>query len=61
MEDGTVKATEILIGVFLAALVALLFSWMTQEKIATQCERQGGFYVGSRDYVCSLKKQEPKQ
>lgn len=48
-----------------AVFVAMLFTffslglcvgWISaHQEVAAECERQGSFYVGKRDFTCSLK------
>lgn len=44
-------------GLFLLVGLVVGWSWAHQE-VATECERQGGFYVGERDFVCAPKSKE---
>jgi len=41
------------------AIVLLIFLWLgwmlAHHEIATECDRQGSFYVGSEDFECRLK------
>ena len=50
---------DVIAGVFAGVLVfACGFGagWQTaHSEVATECERQGGFYVGKRDFVCAPK------
>jgi len=46
---------------FLAAgflvLIGGIFGWLfAHGQIATECDRQGGFYVGNSDYKCEVIK-----
>ena len=52
---------RIMIDNFLAAaflfLVGGLFGWaFAHGEISTECQRQGGFYVGDKDFKCEVIK-----
>jgi hypothetical protein len=38
---------------FLGGLAGWLFA---HQEISTECHRQGGFYVGSKDFKCEVVK-----
>lgn len=39
----------------MAALIALMIGWVfAHNEVATECERQGSFYVGGKTYQCAL-------
>lgn len=56
MYHRTLANCVALIGLFGVGLFA---GWLAaHQEVATECERQGGFYVGKRDFVCSPKAKE---
>lgn len=42
-------------AVVVAMMAGLIGYVMAHDEIATECRRQGGFYVGSTDYECRVK------
>lgn len=39
-----------------AALVGAIFGWhVAHTELAAECERQGSFYVGKKDFECKVK------
>jgi len=41
----------------LIAFTGFLFGWIfTHSEIATECQRQGSFYVGDKDFKCEVIK-----
>jgi hypothetical protein len=45
-------------NIFIAAVsvaIGVLFGWLlAHNEVATECQRQGGFYVGSKDFKCEV-------
>lgn len=50
---------------FFASLVifcSFMLGWVcANTEIATECQRQGGFYVGQKDFVCQLEITQQRQ
>jgi hypothetical protein len=40
-----------------ACLIGVLLGWLIAHgEVATECQRQGGFYIGDKDYKCEVIK-----
>jgi len=53
----TVENYRFAMELVFACLIGVLLGWViAHEEIATECQRQGGFYVGDKDYKCEVIK-----
>lgn len=49
----------IILALIAGAILGKLGGWfIAHAEIATECKRQGGFYVGKEDFVCYLKERK---
>lgn len=47
-------------GLICGGLLGYIFGWTGAHRtVATECERLGGFYVGSKVYKCSAVETHP--
>ncbi len=45
---------DILIAAVYVALGVLVGWLLAHNEVATECQRQGGFYVGNKDFKCEV-------
>lgn len=50
------KLANFFLNLILGIIIGLFVGWnFAHKEVATECQRQGGFYVGSKDYYCFEK------